>query len=579
MSDRAAARRFAVAAEARHRGGDGVGAERLYREALAADPDHGEAWYGLGALAHARGFHAEAIALLGRALRALPRAGHVHLMLGLALLAAGEVEASRAALALASLLEPADWRAQAAHGRVLARLGRHGEARAALDRALAAAPPDGRPELWHARAVLALAGGDAASAADDFERVAASRAGDAAALGNWGAALQAAGRFEQADAVLTRALGLAPEGVEALSNRGLARLGLGLLDAALADLARAEMLAPAEPAVLRNRASVHVERDERERARALLERVCAIDPADRDARFNLGVIDLAEGRLDAGWRGWAARPGPAPGWDGGPVGSGALLLEAEQGFGDTLMFLRYVALAAARAGGPVLLRVPAALRALASTLPGVARVLAPEEGVPDGARARARLGDLPALFSPDLDAIPAPAPFRADPARAALYRGRLDALAPGRRRIGIAWRGSPTYRQDRRRSIPACRLAPLARLDGVALVPLDPAASLEGGLDVAREGDDFADTAALLAAVDGVVTADTATVHLAGSLDRPTILLDRIGGDWRWLRGREVSPWYPAVRIVRDATHDPDATWHRPVATVAALLAGGAWPP
>ena len=578
---RHAARRAVEAGRARHVAGDGAGAEAAYRQALAIDPGAADAWHGLGALAHARGHHVEAIALVRRALQARPRTGHYHLVLGACLLALGQAEAARAALTLAATLAPDDWRAHAALGRVLARLGRSGEARASLERAASLAP--GSAEVGHALAVLDLATGAPDAAVGRFASLAASAGRDAVSLANWGAALQAAGRFDEAETVLGDALAGAPDSVEALSNRGLARLGVGRLDAALGDLRRAHGLAPADRAVMRNLASAHYERDERGAARALLGRVLSADPADRDARLNLGTLDLAEGRLAEGWRGYAARPG-RPGWRGEALDGRTLRVEAEQGLGDTVMFLRYVPLAAARVGETVTLALPAALHRLARRvrgLDGVARIVALEDA-PDvmtapgaAGEARVRLGDLAALLSPDIAGIPPPAPIVPEPDLVRTWRARLagDARIAGRPVIGLAWSGNPRYRQDRRRSIPPERLAPLLAGTAAAFVSVQPGAGLDGAPSLLAPGADLAETASLLACLDAVVTADTLIVHLAGSLGVATVLLDRVGGDWRWFRDRSDSPWYPSLRIVRDdIAHDPERAWFDAVERAGAVL-------
>ena len=587
---RDAARRAAEAGRARHRAGDGTGAEAEYRRALAIDPGGAAGWHGLASLAHERGFHVEAVALARRALAARPRAAHTHVVLGLALLALGETEAARASLTIAATLEPDDGGAHAALGRVLARLGRVGEARASLERAAALDP--GAAETVHALAVLDLATGAPAAAAARFGALVQRRPGgrDAVSLGNWGAALQAARRFEAADAVLGEALALAPDGVEALSNRGLARLGLGRLDAALADLGRAHALAPEDRAVMRNLASAHYERDERDAARALLGRVLAADPADRDARLNLGTLDLAEGRLAEGWRGYAARPGPGvsgrgAAWRGETLEAGRTLrLEAEQGLGDTVMFLRYVPLAAARAGVKVVLALPDALHRIARAIDRVARVVligtADDPASGGDVAACARLGDLAAIFSPDASRIPAPAPVAVGPDLAAAWQERFGTRS-GRERplVGVAWAGNPSYRQDRRRSIAGARLAPLLADARFAFVSLRPGAGLDGAPAALPADADLADTAALLSVLDAVVTVDTLIAHLAGSLGVDTLLLDRIGGDWRWFRGRTDSPWYPSITIVRDgALQEPEQAFEEAADAAHRLLVARHFP-
>ena len=552
-----------------HRDGDREGAETAYRAALALDPDQPDAWHGLGCLAHERGEHARAIALIARAVRARPRIAHYRIVLGLALLAEGQAEAARAALSIACLLEPADWRAQTAHGQVLASLGRQDEALAAFDHALAAAPRN--PEALHGRAAILLAQGRTEAATDAFRAVHVLRPDDPVTSANLGAALHAAGRPEEADAPLSASLAAAPDRAATWSMRGLARAAIGALDAAIDDLECAHALEPGNAAVARHLAFGRYEHDDRAGARLLLEAILATDPDDHAARLNLGILHLAEGRLEAGWRGYESRhelaPAPPRKWDGRE--SPELTLVAEQGLGDTLHFLRYAPLAAERAG--VVLSLPPSLRRAAASL-----------GLPtvEPGRAGVALGSLPRLFSPDLASIPPPFAAWHDARVAARWSERLRAHRPGARRVGLAWAGSPLYRQDRRRSIDPALLAPLLDVDGVLFVSLQRGASLAGILDPGAELHDLAETAALVAALDLVITVDTAIVHLAAGLGKPTWLLDRMGGDWRWLRGRDDSPWYPSLRIFRqDAPDPPSVAWPPVIARVRDALRFGEFSP
>jgi hypothetical protein len=175
---------------------------------------------------------------------------------------------------------------------------------------------------------------------------------------------------------------------------------------------------------------------------------------------------------------------------------------------------------------------------------------------------------LPLIFGTTLDTIPAAVPYlRADPARVAVWRDRL----PAGRTIGVAWTGDPAATMNRRRSIPVAKLSPLGAIPGVNLVSLQKGAAGPPH-DWTAELDDFADTAALVAALDLVITVDTAVAHLAGALGRPVWLLNRRDTDWRWLLERDDSPWYPTLRQFRQ-TRDGD--WDDVVARVHDALA--AW--
>ena len=574
---RDAASRHARAARAAQLAGDRHAADAFWRAALAQDAGHPDALYGLGCLALERGDAPTAIGLIGRALQRDRTRASFHVALGLALLQQGHGEAARAALALATLHAPGDAASHLVHARILHAIGRLDDATAAFDRAASLAPLDSAIRIERGAHHMAI--GRIAAALDDFRAARARRPDDPLVLSNLGSALRELGRIDEAAPVLDRAVALDPARGEALGNRGLNRLALGDVDGGIADLAQSAAALPGSIAAARNLASGLYEADRLDEAAHILTPLLARAPGDPATALNLATIALARGDWAAGWPGYEARlrlhaPRPLPGvvaWDGERLAGGALLLEAEQGVGDSLMFLRYVPLAAERAGVPVVLALPASLHRAAQSVPGVAAMIGPDAALPRPVTARASLGSLPRFFSATSAAVPPPAPLFFDPA-AVPPRGHA-AL-----RVGIAWSGNPLYKQDRRRSIPAALLAPLTALEHVAFVSLHDGADTcpPGILPAPSALRDWADTAALVASVDLVVTVDTAVVHLAGSLGVPTLLLDRAGGDWRWLRDRDDTPWYPSVRIVRQAEPGPPETaWTAVIATVVRLLSEG----
>jgi hypothetical protein len=250
--------------------------------------------------------------------------------------------------------------------------------------------------------------------------------------------------------------------------------------------------------------------------------------------------------------------------------------------GDTLQFCRYAPLLAAR-GATVLLRTPEPLQRLLRTLDGVSQVLSETEPPPPF-DLHCPLMSLPLACGTLVETIPATVPYlRADPAAAARWRERLRPL-PGLR-VGLVWGGNPrpgdpgANAVDRRRSIGLARLAPLTGIPGVSFVSLQKgaaaalAAAPPAGMalhDWTDELTDFADTAALVAALDLVISVDTSVVHLAGALARPVWVLNRFALCWRWLRGRTDSPWYPTARLFRQPA---PGDWDSVVAEVAMALA------
>jgi hypothetical protein len=235
---------------------------------------------------------------------------------------------------------------------------------------------------------------------------------------------------------------------------------------------------------------------------------------------------------------------------------------AEQGFGDTLQFCRYVPLLAATAR--VILEVPKPLLRLLSALPGVSQAVATGDPLPDF-DLYCPLVDLPLAFGTTVATIPNQVPYlQADPDQVTLWRQRVEGL-PGLR-VGMVWSGAPrpelpkVDNVDHRRSIPLKQLAPLGQVPGVSLVSLQkgdratqaklPPPSLTIA-DWTEELDDFAVTAALIEALDLVISVDTSVAHLAGALGKPVWVLSRYDACWRWLRDRTDSPWYPTAKLFR----------------------------
>ena len=293
-------------------------------------------------------------------------------------------------------------------------------------------------------------------------------------------------------------------------------------------------------------------------------------PEDAQIGLNRAVALLRSGRLTAGWEAFEARlslPGhstlprrtalPAN-FAATTVAGKIVLLTHEEGFGDTLQCIRYAS-PLAHAGADVVVLVPQELARLAASVPGVRRVIVGPGGAPRFDWHCPMLS-LPRAFGTTVETIPAPIPYlHADATDVADWAGRLAGL-PGLR-VGLVWSGAsrPTVpaaaATDRLRSLPLCMLAPLAQCAGVSFVSLQKDAAASGFpaplYDPMPRVRDFADTAAIIANLDLVISVDTAVAHLAGGLGKPVFLLDRFDNCWRWLSGRQDSPWYPTLRIFR----------------------------
>ena len=417
--------------------------------------------------------------------------------------------------------------------------------------------------------------------------------GNARAANNVATVLVELGRLDEAEKAYRDALKLFPEDASMHNNLGtLYKVQNRLIDAQKAYRKVLE-LHPESPDGLRNLAATVKDLGQVEEGEALCLKALELYPGDALALDTLANIYMAQGRIDDAlenydaaldivsdfapirgnramalllkgdyekgweeyeWRWQSAtysatkRDFPEPRWDGK-----TLLLHAEQGFGDTLQFVRYASLAAER-GGKVMVGCQPEMVRLLETLNGVDRVVTGED-IPDF-DCHAPLVSLPHLFSTTLDSIPADVPYlRADETLSEAWKERLGD-SPGLK-VGLVWRGSRQNNRDAVRSCPLERFSPMLESGGVHFFSLqrdipDDDPPLPASLtDLGSELNDFADSAACVANLDLVIAVDTAIVHLAGALGRPVWVLLPSSPDWRWLLDRDDSPWYPTARLFR----------------------------
>jgi tetratricopeptide (TPR) repeat protein len=287
-----------------------------------------------------------------------------------------------------------------------------------------------------------------------------------------------------------------------------------------------------------------------------------------EAEYVASHLDLMFGDMPRGWQRFEARleiPGrkpqrsyPQPRWKGEPFHGRTLLLTWEQGYGDTLMFMRFAPLAKAL-GGSILFEVQPALEDLARTCPGIDEVIPSGQPLPPFDFHLSVLS-LPALFKTSLASIPADIPYLGIPPFIPEQEGisKMLSMALGQTRIGVCWAGNANYARDAKRSIPPAALAPLGALPDVAWYSFqfdkaeDPPLPSLHTLGSLLKG--FPNTAFALQGMDLLITVDTVLAHLAGALGIPTFLLLSFVPDWRWMMGRNDSPWYPSLRLYRQSS-------------------------
>lgn len=399
-------------------------------------------------------------------------------------------------------------------------------------------------------------------------------------------------RYGEAAEAYRTAAALEPGLLAAHYNLGNALTSLGELEGAVAVYRHALPLAPRSAPVVSNLANALHRSARYEEAMALYREAVALDPGNAQVHYNLALALLQRGDYAEGWQEFewrlqlphaAALPpglGEVPRWAGEALAGKTVLMLAEQGLGDTVQFCRYLPMVAAQNPARVYLRAPAALHPLLERLPFGLTLFSDQEPTPS-VDFYCPLMSLASRFQTTLSTIPAPARFG----------GALSAAQGGPsgmrlRRVGLCWAGRREHQFDLQRSISLSAFAPFAELHergGVEFQSLQkgPAATQVltafaggGGFPITplARGATLVDTAALIASLDVVVTVDTVIAHLAGSMGKATHVLLPFAPDWRWLTAQShptESPWYPAVRLHRQAS---PKDWSGPIGGVACQL-------
>ncbi len=521
-------------------------AETFYKRALAIDPEHPEALHLYGLWAYQNGQAELAERNIRRAIGHQPRNAAYHNSLAAVLISLGRMPEAEAAARAAIALSPNLPEAFRNLGNALSEQNRNEEAAAAYQRSLQLAPQN-------ADAHFAVAN-----------------------------VLRKMKRWDAAIASYQGAIQLRPNFAEALNNLGATLRLLGKIPEAMTANQRALQVNPNNPRAYSNLATTLGDMNDWTGAIEAHRRAIALQPADPHFHWNLSLALLTIGQFREGWAEfeyrWGCRDFPSPVrgfapplWNGEPLNGRRILLYAEQGFGDTIQFVRYAPMVAG-VGGRVFLEVHPELHKLLQQTPGVERVIARGQPLPEF-DLQCPLMSLPRALETVLETIPSmPAKLYFDPARAEFWQRRVSDLGDGRK-IGLVWGGQSWHPNDHNRSIAPKLLEILAAIPNARFISLQKGRSTsEIKLplsDWTRELDDFSDTAALVIALDLVISVDTAVAHLAASLGKPTMLLLPFSPDFRWLLDRSNSPWYPTMRLYRQATR---SDWTDPLQRIAADL-------
>jgi len=552
-----AARIWGKLAQARSRAGHLAEAVEAYRQALARDPGRLDLQVGLGVALSGLGEGAAAVAAFSEATRLAPDSAQAWRLLADQLGALDRAAEAEAAYHATLARDPDDIDAVFNLTRLYRDQGRFDAARERLEATLVT-HPDAVPALT-ALAAVRVAKGDNRGAVEIARRALTHEPDNPEALINLGIAALGLDQPVEAEEAFRHALRVVPDSVSALTNLGITRWGLG--------------------------ASV-------EEAASLIERALALKDDNEGAWTNLALIRLQSGDFDRGWRdfrwrlatfgpGWVRRYPDLPRWEGESLGGGRLLVSAEQGIGDQVMFAGFLPHLAAR-GLPLAIEADPRLQPLfARSFPEMVFVpFGQAEALPGDLAAHLPCGDLPAVLRPDRGPWPwlADAYLRPDPLARDRLRQRYRADGGGPL-VGLAWR-SGQIRTGARRSLTPAALAPLLAVPGMRWISLQYGdAGPEGGSEAGpavwcdRTIDQMVDPdafAAQIAALDLVVTIDNSTAHFAGAMGVPTLLLNPFRPDWRWFLEGETCPWYPSLTLLRQPA---PGEWGPVVAQAAARVA------
>ena len=422
------------------------------------------------------------------------------------------------------------------------------------------------PEAWAEYGSLMLACGQAEGAQEAFSRSLAILPDGLPALVGSGRTCMHLGRWREAEAHFDKALAKDPGQDEIRLDLARCLARAGDLDAAKVTVAKVVGRDPANAAATRILLDILIQQEDWPALHHEMLRRVTTDHRGIDLAWERSCVNLLFGVMPEGWDEHESRLAhPAnttpkrafaqPLWRGESIAGQTLLLHWEQGFGDTLMFVRYAA-HAKRLGARVLLLAQPELADLVATCPGVDEVIVEGHPLPPF-DVQLPLLSLPKVFRTDLASIPAEIPYLGVPFQVP-NRPALEACladSEGRTRIGISWACSRSFEGAARKSILPELFQPLNALPEVAWHSLqygvEEVPPLQGVCSLAPLLSNFSDTAYAVSRMDLVITIDTALAHLAGALGIPTLLLITDIPDWRWLMGREDSPWYPSLRLYR----------------------------
>ncbi len=501
--------------------------------AAQRDPTDGHIYNNWGTVLRETGEWSEAISCFQMAINLIPDYANAYHNLGNVLNDQGKIEGSIRCYQKAVQINPLNATHFKCLGNALRKAGKLEESLAILSEAFDRFPED--PEIYY----------------------------------SLGATLKAKGRFDEAEACYQKAIRMNPQLPEAYYNLGNVLKEKGQIEETKSQFQKALKLNPNFAEAYNNLGMIYKEAGELSQALCMFQKAWEARPGFAEAKWNMGLTSLLTGNFLDGWEGYEwrwkkpdykkyYRSFSKPIWNGEDIAGRTILIHAEQGYGDTIQFVRYVPLVAVRTTR-IYMECPRNLKRLLSHMEGVRQVIARGDPLPKF-DVHCPLMTLPKVFGTTLESIPSENPYlKVEPDLKRIWKERINSKNSNFK-VGLIWSGNPEHLNDRNRSIGLNILFPLFQIQNIKMF------SLQKGLDSAeakrntRNLDlidftehirDFSDTAALIENLDLVISVDTAVAHLAGALGKKVWTLLPFSPDWRWLLGREDNPWYPTMRLYR----------------------------
>lgn len=555
------------------------------RKAVALRPHDVPGYENLGLALRRKGKIDEAMAAHRRSIELDPKSADAWNNLGIVLQDAGRLEDALAAHQKSLSLNPNQIDAIENAGLVLQKLKRNDEALALLRKAIAARP-DSPDSLSNLGAVLCDLE-QFAEAMTHIEKAIRLRPDFAEAHNNLGLIHRAQKAYPAARTAHERAIAIRPDFMEAWSNLGQTLQLQGLTHEAMDAYRRAVKLRPGFSDVYSSMGTAQVELQQLDDAIGSFREAIRLRPNYALAHFNLSQALLMTGQWREGWEEqewrWKARelklPKTSftqPEWTGEPLNGRRIFIYCEQGFGDSIMFARFLPLVAKR-GGRIVLGCQREVQKLLASVEGVEQTIVAGEDIPP-VDLQCALMSLPRFFDTTPLTVPREIPYlHPDPQLVDLWRQRVS-VADGKFKVGLVWAGRPDHKNDRNRSMPLKALLPLANAEnvwfcslqkGTATRQLREVESTWPIVDYSDQLADFSQTAALIENLDLIITPDTAAAHLAGAIGKPVWVITAFLVDWRNMLNRRDNPWYPSMCLFRQTRA---GEWETPVLEVLEAL-------